>query len=398
MPTDPPTTRFLWAALSLQELKQSLLQRPGQRAGHTISPEDITDCFEGLPLSLGQVYEAYFNRLMSGPNSLLVRYALSWLIYALQPLEIAELLDILKDLHIFQEPLSPSYVEQSCQPFVVVDTSGSFIRLAHISMLDYVKLRTDKLFSTGDLALQCVLYLYHVYIEGQSKISVSPTTFPFIRHAWKYWGAYVRQSDADNGLRPVTMKLLNSSSFVQNSGKALFEASMPQLSNDEFQTSALHLACFFGINWAISSILEGGADPSDDSHSMQDSLGRTPLHLASYKGFSDCVALVLPGLSVSDVDNQGMTPLHYAIRGGHLEIVKMLIDHGGSQINNGDTDGKTPVPVVYAAEFGQSEVVALLMQVGEIPTAELERALAAAIKSRQLRTTRDLLLHVLPKF
>lgn len=40
-------------------------------------------------------------------------------------------------------------------------------------------------------------------------------------------------------------------------------------------------------------------------------------------------------------------PLHEAAREGHLEIVKLLIEHG-ADINTRDTDGKTPRDLALA--------------------------------------------------
>ncbi|KAF3014228.1 hypothetical protein E8E14_008704 [Neopestalotiopsis sp. 37M] len=59
---------------------------------------------------------------------------------------------------------------------------------------------------------------------------------------------------------------------------------------------------------------------------IQDSIGRTPLHLACSKGYVRMVEeLVKAGLDVNMEDNYGETPLRLATRGQHVNVVKALV-------------------------------------------------------------------------
>ena len=53
----------------------------------------------------------------------------------------------------------------------------------------------------------------------------------------------------------------------------------------------------------------------------------TPLHNAAYRGFSECVTLLLSkGASVDAKDQSGDTPLHFASAGGHTHVVQILVE------------------------------------------------------------------------
>jgi ankyrin repeat protein len=64
---------------------------------------------------------------------------------------------------------------------------------------------------------------------------------------------------------------------------------------------------------------------------------------------------------VNKRDEEGATPLHYAVSEGHQEIVKLLIKKG-ADVHAKDKDGW--IPLLYATAEGQEEVVDLLIAAG----------------------------------
>ena len=60
-------------------------------------------------------------------------------------------------------------------------------------------------------------------------------------------------------------------------------------------------------------------------------------------------------------DNQGRTPLHYAVEAGKLEIIKYLIERG-ADVNAADSHGRTPLH--YAVKSDRPDVVSLLLEKG----------------------------------
>ena len=54
-------------------------------------------------------------------------------------------------------------------------------------------------------------------------------------------------------------------------------------------------------------------------------------------------------------DNDGWTPIHYAARNGHLEIIKLLMTSIDANPNAQDIWGRTPLD--YSRKNGHSKIV-----------------------------------------
>ena len=65
----------------------------------------------------------------------------------------------------------------------------------------------------------------------------------------------------------------------------------------------------------------------------------------------------------------GSTPLHQGVRNGHKEIVELLIANG-ADVNSKDEDGQTPLD--WAIQFKESETIALIRKHGGKTGAELK--------------------------
>ena len=85
----------------------------------------------------------------------------------------------------------------------------------------------------------------------------------------------------------------------------------------------------------------------------------SPLMLAALKGYlAVCQKLIARD---ADVNKTGWTPLHYAATGGHLAIVRLLLDEH-AYIDAASPNGSTPL--MMAAMFGNPETVKLLLDSG----------------------------------
>ena len=74
---------------------------------------------------------------------------------------------------------------------------------------------------------------------------------------------------------------------------------------------------------------------------LQDTKGRTPLHLTIEDGCVNCIKLLLKQqIDLSLVDNSGETILHYAIRRGNNDIFNLIYDH--ILLHAGDRSDLTP--------------------------------------------------------
>ena len=56
------------------------------------------------------------------------------------------------------------------------------------------------------------------------------------------------------------------------------------------------------------------------------------LHLAAFRGSTtDVEAFIALGADINAIGDLGLTPLHYAVLGGHADTVALLMEHGAQQ-------------------------------------------------------------------
>ncbi|MGK6306794.1 ankyrin repeat domain-containing protein [Variovorax sp. DT-64] len=92
---------------------------------------------------------------------------------------------------------------------------------------------------------------------------------------------------------------------------------------------------------------------------LRNAKDESPLMLAALKGQQDLVTRLIA--RDADVNKPGWTPLHYAATGGHVAIMKQLLESYAfidAQSPNGST------PLMMAAMYGSSAAVQLLLDEG----------------------------------
>ena len=107
--------------------------------------------------------------------------------------------------------------------------------------------------------------------------------------------------------------------------------------------TGLHLTAYFGVDRAMSILLEKGAKADS-----KDNDGRTPLSYAAQSGHEAIVKLLLTreGVDADLKGNDGQTPLSCAAQSGHEAIVKLLLAREGVDADSKDNDGQTPLSYV----------------------------------------------------
>lgn len=99
----------------------------------------------------------------------------------------------------------------------------------------------------------------------------------------------------------------------------------------------------------------------------------SPLMIAALKGERDIAEKLIARDAA--VNKTGWTPLHYAATGGHLEMIRLLLEHN-AYIDAESPNGSTPL--MMAARYGAIDGARLLLEEGADPTATNEQGLTAA--------------------
>lgn len=88
----------------------------------------------------------------------------------------------------------------------------------------------------------------------------------------------------------------------------------------------LNCAVHHGDFYKLKCLIGAGADPSKTDYD-----GRSPLHIAAYKGYEDItVFLIQQGVNLDILDNFGNSPLLEAIKRGHGKVASLLVEAGAS--------------------------------------------------------------------
>ncbi len=188
-----------------------------------------------------------------------------------------------------------------------------------------------------------------------------------------YTGETALIKAARNGNLEMVIKLLSANANVnvksQRGITALTEAAQGQHSSiTDYLLSRGALAgvtnenllsyTFDKNNVGIDAMLRGGANAN-----FADVNGNTPLIVVASQG--NLVAfqkLTAYKANVNAANKNGMTPLLYAIKNGHNEIAKALLNRNDTDINKANNSNQTPL--FYAAYFGNTSIAQDLLELG----------------------------------
>jgi len=325
--------RFLLASLNIDGiLQESTLHRRRQR---------LSKLMDGL--GLGGFYDATIERIKAqgGDKSRLGMGALMWVSHAERPLEEDELRHALgielgsKDFNADNIPSMKTLIG-CCQGLITVDKEASTVRLVHFTLKEYLSVHPD-IFSSphSTIAEICLTYLNSQQIKdlmeeyccilypGELDLDALD---PFLSYCSLYWGVHAKKELSDYG-KSLALEMLQ-----------------------EYDT---HMSAV-----CLKRHLEGLEDfglRADHS-----SLEFSGLHCASYFGIVEVVAALLEIQGYDEQDCEWASPLAWAARYGHEEVVKMLL--GREDVDPDELNDNGQTSLSYAAGKGNEEVVKLLLR------------------------------------
>jgi ankyrin repeat protein len=136
----------------------------------------------------------------------------------------------------------------------------------------------------------------------------------------------------------------------------------------------LHIAMQEGA-FKVAKTLLDLSGTQVDTRSKND---ETPLMMAALKGHTAFAKRMID--RGADVYKTGWTPLHYAATGGHVEMIKLLLE------NHAYIDTESPnktTPLMMAAQYGTAQAVKLLLDEGADINLKNDLGMTALDFSRQ---------------
>jgi len=282
-------------------------------------------------VGLGDAYAATIGRIktQNGDRARLGMEALMWISHSERLLSVDEICHALAveigaaDINTNNIP-SIRTVLGCCLGLATVDRGSSTIRLVHFTLKEYLSRRTN-LFDTphSGIAEICLTYLnFQAIKELPSRPSDDFKGLPLLKYASLYWGTHMRMELSDRS-RSLALNLLDQyASHIstkllwRSTGKWHFYSGKP--------FSALHCISYLGIAEVAIDLLKTKRWDANE----KDSDGLTPLIWAAKYGHEEVVRLLLEQERTQpDIPGgiHGRTALSWAAGSGHDGVVRMLL-------------------------------------------------------------------------
>ncbi|KAI1418854.1 ankyrin [Xylaria sp. FL1777] len=335
--------------------------------------EDITRQLDKPPPGINGVYWDTFNQIKSqDPHMVkIAQITFTWIYFSLRALTTAEIIEVHRRDTTGVEVDTP-LIMTSCMGLLV--QSESKIDFMHRPVPEFIK--GMNIGDEKEVASHCLSYISSLAVDevtGLEGVDSLIQSNPLLNYAANYWGRHIRnvtyKSNDDVALRQLCLNLLKDERRVAILCHILFMSSSHSknraISNRLVKSSWLHLAAFFGLDWAIDTL-----SASIGSATECDEWDRTPLHIAAHNGFDDCVRSLLTKTSPNQPDVDGRTAWHYAAMSGNNQSISHLLKvRSGALSLNGlipatslgaDEMGKGKSPLEYAVVNGDAEMVRML--------------------------------------
>ncbi|KAL4787644.1 hypothetical protein BJX76DRAFT_354123 [Aspergillus varians] len=337
---------------------------------------DIKKALKLLPKggsALSASYDMAMKRIkdQDQDSQTLARRALTWIVYSKEPLSPAELcwgLGVVIGQTSLDSDSIPDIdaVCNACAGLVVHDQDGDTIRLIHHTMRSYFENNPEAttLDTEQSIVQSCLTFL----LNQQFRSGVCRTEQDFAHRLWdnplygyaaKHWGHHARRvlPEAEN----LVLEFLHDGGCVKAASQVIFDS---PLRPESFEynikraegMTGLHLAAYFGLVGPVWSLIHEG-----QSVNSYDENNNTPLLWAARNGHAELVEKLLktPQIDKDSKDKECRGPLSWAAKNGHADIVQILLGEKAAA-DDADKDGHTPLSL--AALHGRADVVAALLE------------------------------------
>jgi ankyrin repeat protein len=304
----------------------------------------MEDALDSLSRNLPEAFEETIARIQRLPESQrrLGIHTLMWICHAKCAMTVSELSDALS-VKLGQAAMSPKHrpspkmMVECCQGLVTIDSETMNIRLAHYAIQEYLIGQSDNLFirPNANIAEICLTYLlFDSFRQGpcsdEDAIVSRTESNPFLSYASRYWGMHAKRSETDQTVQRLIFAFLGSRSAAACANQVMQINNLyrEEYWNSEecYSTTALHLASHCGLENTLHKLLDEGIFPVDAATRM----GTTPLNKAASGGHVSIVRFLLQRGANPYSENWYGNALHCAAEAGYSGTIRELIRHGMS--------------------------------------------------------------------
>lgn len=309
----------------------------------------------------------------------LAKRILTWITLAKRPLSITEMqhaLAVREHMTAFDTDYVPGVkdLKSVCAGLVTTDEESGIIRLAHYTTQEYLQETKETWCPQGESYITkiCIAYLSFntfSFCPTSDELDERLASYPLYFYAAENWGHHAREAST---IGQEVMDFLECKAMVEASSQVLMLTRSQKFSwysRPAFtEMTGLHLAAYFGLEKAVSHLVQRGYSPD-----LRDTGGRTPLSWAAENG-SVTVAAKLLETRIVDADwsdNRDNTPLFYAVMNNHERVVKLLLEAGVNV--DSKNNHYTRTPLLQAAANGNIAVAKLLLKHGAMVDLKADR-------------------------
>ncbi len=360
--------RFLFAKLYMESLKKT---------NHTLA--QIKETLRNFPDKLDELYERNMQRIWDqGDDRDLAFKVFSRVVFARRPLSLPELQQAL-----VVERGDRDFDEEACvdKESILSSTAGLIkidgghnpaVRLFQTTLLEYLKTPavSKKWFPhvEVEMASACLTYLnFDVFSkpmnlrEEHEEFEAKIEQYPLIAYASQYWGDHVRDAGPDSYIQDEAVRLVNDPNRMAAYIQVAWYTDKGSARSWDVRkgVDGLHACAWFGLSSIIPAL--GHIDQEVDVREV--TYGQTPLMYACRAGHVEVVRQLLGyGASLEIVSLRGRTPLFEAIKQGHEEVVRLLLSTKGLDVNAVVSERSKWTALMLAADLQHFDIVERLLK------------------------------------
>ncbi|KAH7002638.1 ankyrin repeat-containing domain protein [Ilyonectria destructans] len=323
---------FLHASLTLDEIVKN--------------STPVHELLQKIPSSLADLYSSvlrqYAAELENGEK--MQRLLLPWILHCFRPLRLVELAHVSLFYELFDDiSVAKAAIRRCCGPLLEIRKDET-VHVCHHTFAEFLLgsdfidvedgegdfTQVNDVGSQKTLATTCLRYLLSGVLASVNirdhwgRVSRDQREKdPFLQYSSQYWQNHVaRVSEPDDEVFKLLDCLLRDDSHELKAWTKISKLSKTFKAGD---LGRLHIAAHFGLTAYVEYLLGSGLDVDCQANK----LGRTSLMFAVERGHEEtALTLLANGASTASTDIRGMSAVHLAVVGNHVQCLEVLIVSG----------------------------------------------------------------------